>query len=68
MDIDIEELAAAVLDQFDRLVRKLLPMIDVGASPLTGNRYKGFATAGMWMAKMQIPSTKPTATEGRKDE
>ncbi len=46
------------LDQFTHIIQRLLPMIDVGASPLTKKRYKGFADAekGMWLVKMDVGS------------
>ena len=31
------------IEQFASLLEKLLPMIDVGTSQLTGKRYKGFS-------------------------
>ena len=43
------------LHQFEDLIESLLPMIDIGSSPLTGRRFKGFAAHGQyWMAKMEI--------------
>lgn len=50
------------LDTLEQIISKLLPTIDVGKSPLTGNMYKGFSrefTKGSykvkkWIAKMQI--------------
>ena len=46
------------LDQFTTIVRRLLPMIDVGKSPITKARYKGFSDTekGMWFVKMEISS------------
>lgn len=50
------------LDTLEQIISKLLPTIDVGKSPLTGNMYKGFSrelTKGSykvkkWIAQMQI--------------
>lgn len=50
------------LDNLEQIVSKLLPTIDVGKSPLTGNMYKGFSReftkdsykVKKWIAKMQI--------------
>lgn len=44
------------LDQFGSLVGRLIDMIDVGQSPLTGKRYKGFGVCGMFYAKVEIPA------------
>lgn len=50
------------LDTLEQIINKLLPTIDVGKSPLTGNMYKGFSREFIkgsckvrkWIAKMQI--------------
>ncbi len=42
------------MERFDNLINALLPLIDVGKSPLTGKRYKGFAVNGVWFAKVEI--------------
>lgn len=46
------------LEQFTHIIQRLLPMIDVGASPLTKKRYKGFSDTekGMWFVKMEVGS------------
>jgi hypothetical protein len=45
-------------DSFNDLVVALLPMIDVGESPLTGTRYKGFSRPEgkhmLWIVKTEI--------------
>lgn len=45
-------------DQFDAIVRDLLPLIDVGRSGLTGKTYKGFSEQkddfGFWLLKMEV--------------
>lgn len=54
MNIDLETL--------ERIVSKLLPLIEIGKSPLTGITYKGFSREFIkgsckvrkWIAKMQI--------------
>jgi hypothetical protein len=49
------------LDQFASIIDKLLPMIDVGSSPITKERYKGFSDTEkqMWFVKMKINKSKP---------
>ena len=46
------------LDQFDLVVRDLLPLIDVGNSELTGKTYKGFSVHtngyGFWLLKVEV--------------
>lgn len=50
------------LDTLEQIINKLLPTIDIGKSPLTGNMYKGFSREFIkgsckvrkWIAKMQI--------------
>lgn len=47
-------------DSFQTLMETLVPMIDVGSSPLTGTRYKGFSKIennyGCWILRVEIPS------------
>ena len=43
------------LEVLTRLINKLLPLIDVGRSPITSDRYKGFSDQrGMWYCKETI--------------
>lgn len=44
------------LDDFTELIRRLLPLIDVGDSPLTQKRYKGFSDVEkqMWLVKTEV--------------
>jgi len=44
------------LDQFADIISRLMLLIDVGESPLTQKRYKGFSDAEnkMWFVKMEI--------------
>ena len=46
------------LEQFDLVVRDLLPLIDVGKSELTGKLYKGLSVQtngyGFWLLKMEV--------------
>lgn len=44
------------LEQFYELISILLPMIDVGESPLTGKIFKGFADFEneCWLIKIQV--------------
>ena len=60
---DVDDIEQAIYDRFEldlttveSLFDKLIPLIDVGESPLTGDRYKGFASDGMWLAR--IPAGK----------
>jgi hypothetical protein len=43
------------LEQFTDIIQRLLPMIDIGVSPLTKKRYKGFSDTekGIWFVKME---------------
>lgn len=45
-------------DQFDAIVRDLLPLVDVGRSGLTEKTYKGFSEQkdgfGFWLLKMEV--------------
>ena len=47
-------------DSFQNLMYALVPMIDVGTSPLTGTRYKGFSKVeknhGCWLLRVEVPS------------
>lgn len=45
-------------DKFHSFVEGLLHMIDVGTSPITGKRYKGFSDKGMFLAKVEIEQAK----------
>lgn len=48
------------LDTLEQIISKLLPTIDVGKSPLTGNMYKGFSrkfTKGSYIVKKWIAQT-----------
>lgn len=43
------------IDTFKEILEKLLPLIDVGKSPLTLKRYKGFSDQkGNFFVKMEI--------------
>lgn len=44
------------LDNFAKIIARLLPLIDVGESPLTEKMYKGFADneKQCWLVKMEI--------------
>jgi len=46
------------LEQFTHIIQRLLPMVDVGSSPLTNKRYKGFSDTekGMWFVKCEVGS------------
>lgn len=48
------------LEQFTKIISLLLPLIDVGESPMSKKRYKGFSDveSQMWFVKMEIPSKK----------
>lgn len=53
---EIYERFGCDLDQFTEIIAHLLPLIDVGESPLTKKRYKGFSDIenGVWITKMEI--------------
>ena len=38
----------------DKLIKDLAKLIDVGKSPITGKRYKGFSNQEGWMYKIEI--------------
>jgi hypothetical protein len=46
------------LDQFQKIVEVLMPLIDVGESPLTGTIFKGFSKKegnhGTWLLKTEV--------------
>ncbi len=43
------------LEIFTILINKLTPLIDIGTSPLTKERFKGFSNQkGMWLLKMRV--------------
>lgn len=42
------------LQQFQRIVERLIPLIQVGQSPLTKKIYKGFAEDSVWLVKSEI--------------
>ena len=54
MDNELQEKFGCSLESFDKLVRALVPLIDVGKSPLTDTTYKGFGADGMWLVKQEV--------------
>lgn len=48
------------VDVLSDIVSRLLPLIDVGESPISKKRYKGFSDTEnqMWLVKMEIPNPK----------
>lgn len=42
------------LENFSEIVNRLLPLIDIGESPLTKEKFKGFSTGQMWLAKVPV--------------
>lgn len=42
------------LENFSEIVNRLLPLIDIGESPLTKQKFKGFSTGQMWLAKIPV--------------
>jgi hypothetical protein len=44
------------MDSFDMVVGKLVPLIEMDESPLTGDLYKGFADRdnGLWLLKVGV--------------
>ena len=51
---DVLELFSENPVKFKVFIEGLMEMIDVGDSPLTGKRCKGFAINGMWLARTEI--------------
>lgn len=51
---DVLEMFTEDPDKFQKFIGGLLQMIDVGESPLTGKKYKGFSKDGMFLAKVEI--------------
>jgi hypothetical protein len=43
-------------ETFQEIINRLLPLIDVGISPLTGERNKGFSNqgGGCWLVKTKV--------------
>lgn len=58
IDENLQEVYGTTLDEFTDLISALLPLIDVGSSPLTNERYKGFADKlkQMWYVKIKVKS------------
>ena len=58
IDEKLQEEFGCDLQQFTHIIQRLLPMIDVGSSPLTQKRYKGFSDTekGMWFVKIDVSS------------
>lgn len=63
IDADTSVIESAMYDQFgidlesfQEILSRLLPLIDVGKSPLTKKRYKGFSdpTHTGWILKVEI--------------
>ena len=42
------------LENFSEIVNRLLPLIDVGESPITKEKYKGFSAGNSWLAKVPV--------------
>ena len=56
-DFPIEWLAEKIADgdlELDDFILRLLDMIDVGESPLTTKKYKGFAKDGVFLLKKEV--------------
>lgn len=51
----IEEFGCG-LEEFTEIVSRLLPLIDVGESPISKKIYKGFSNIeqGCWLTKMEV--------------
>jgi hypothetical protein len=58
IDEKLQEEFGCDLQQFTVIIQRLLPLIDVGSSPLTQKRYKGFSDIenGMWFVKIEVGS------------
>ncbi len=68
-DVDNSDISDALFekyeisfDQFHNLITALLPLIDVGTSPLSNTRYKGFSKVeggvGMWLVRTEVDKHK----------
>lgn len=66
-DADYDDVDAALCDKygmdvdtFHSLIADLIPLVDVGVSPLTGTKFKGFSKIedghGFWLVKMEVPT------------
>ena len=64
LDADYDDVDAGLadaygldIDTFHKLISDLLPLIDVGVSPITGTKFKGFSKVenghGFWLVKME---------------
>ncbi len=42
------------LENFSEIINRLLPLIDVGESPLTKQKFKGFSAGSSWLAKIPV--------------
>ena len=42
------------LENFSDIVSRLLPLIDIGESLFTKEKFKGFSTGQMWLAKVPV--------------
>ena len=55
IDQTLYEKFEADIEVFQNLVEALIPLIDIGWSPLTDSRYKGFSDQkGMWLTKIEV--------------
>jgi hypothetical protein len=58
IDSEIDNLLAECyeidLQTFSRIAGTLLDLIDVGTSPITGEKFKGFAKDGCWLVKRRV--------------
>jgi len=63
IDADERQIEEALIDQFGcdfnqfcLMISRLIPLIDIADSGLTGKRYKGFADIenGIWLTKIEI--------------
>lgn len=52
--IDYMEEKEIMWDSFNDLINKLLPLIQVGKSPLTKKIYKGFGKEGVFFIKQEV--------------
>ena len=50
----IQDVYSIDWDNFCSLIMELLPLIEVGKSPLTGNTYKGLGKDGMFFIKLLV--------------
>lgn len=60
LDVAIFEEWGVDLPTFYKICEHLVPLCQVGTSPITGKQYRGFAAKGSWLVKEEVPSENQT--------